>query len=50
MIRVKLNGHMVAESLGDPNRSKVGPIGLQLHDDKALAMFRNIRIHEVSPQ
>jgi len=28
----------------------VGPIGLQLHDDKALAMFRNIRIHEVPAQ
>src|SRR5579859_942220 len=48
MIRVKLNDHLVAESPGDPKRSKVGPIGLQLHDDKALAMFRNIRIREVS--
>ena len=47
MIRVKLNGHLVAESPGDPKRSKLGPIGLQLHDDKALAMFRNIRIREV---
>jgi hypothetical protein len=50
LIRVKLNGNLVAESPGDPNRSKVGPIGLQLHDDKSLAMFRNIRIREVHTQ
>ena len=31
-IRVKLNGHVVAEHAGDPARSKTGPIGLQLHD------------------
>jgi len=47
-IRVKLNGQVVAESAGDPKRSKTGPIGLQLHDHKAVAMFRNIRIQEVS--
>ena len=47
-IRVKLNGQIVAESAGDPKRSKTGPIGLQLHDHKAVAMFRNIRIQEVS--
>jgi len=47
-IRVKLNGQLVAESPGDPKRSKTGPIGLQLHDHKAVAMFRNIRIQEVS--
>jgi hypothetical protein len=47
MIRVKLNGHPVAESAGDPARPKVGPIGLQLHDHKCVAMFRNIRIQEV---
>jgi len=46
-IRVKLNGQLVAESTGDPQRSKTGPIGLQLHDHKAVAMFRNIRIQEV---
>jgi|SRR5579871_488426 len=45
-IRVKLNGQLVAESDGDPKRSKTGPIGLQLHDNKAVAMFRNIRIQE----
>ena len=47
-IRVKLNGQVVAESAGDPKRSKSGPIGFQLHDHKAVAMFRNIRIQEVS--
>lgn len=47
-IRVKLNGQVVAESAGDPKRSRTGPIGLQLHDHKVVAMFRNIRIQEVS--
>ena len=31
-IRVKVNGELAAESPGDPERSKTGPIGLQLHD------------------
>lgn len=48
MIRVTLNGQLVAESPGDPARSKTGPIGLQLHDHKTLAMFRNIRIQEMA--
>jgi hypothetical protein len=39
---------LVAESAGDPKRSKTGPIGLQLHDQNALVMFRNIRIQEVA--
>ena len=43
-IRVKLNGTLVAEHAGDPKRPKTGPIGLQLHDQMSLAMFRNIRI------
>ena len=47
MIRVKLNGAPVAESAGDPARSKAGPIGLQLHDQFTIAMFRNIRIREI---
>ncbi|HLJ15909.1 MAG TPA: DUF1080 domain-containing protein [Bryobacteraceae bacterium] len=46
-IRVKLNGHLVSESAGDPARGKTGPIGLQLHDRSSIAMFRNIRIREV---
>ena len=45
-IRVRLNGQVVAESPGDPARSKSGPIGLQLHDQFTMAMFRNIRIRE----
>ena len=47
MIRVKLNGHVVAEHAGDPARSKTGPIGLQLHDYFTTAMFRSVRIREV---
>jgi hypothetical protein len=44
LIRVRLNGQIVAESPGDPARPKVGPIGLQLHDRFSTAMFRNIRL------
>ena len=44
MIRVKVNGSVVAEHPGDPERSKTGPIGLQLHDQFTWVMFRNIRI------
>jgi uncharacterized protein len=45
-IRVRVNGQIVAEYPGDPARSKTGPIGLQLHDQFSLALFRNIRIRE----
>lgn len=47
MIRVKLNGKLVAEHPGHPDRPKVGPIGLQLHDRNSIVMFRNIRIREI---
>jgi Domain of Unknown Function (DUF1080) len=47
LIRVRLNGELVAEGPGDPARPKTGPIGLQLHDQMTFAMFRNIRIREV---
>ena len=47
-IRVKLNGELAAESPGDPERSKTGPIGLQLHDQFSFIMFRNIRIQEIT--
>jgi Domain of Unknown Function (DUF1080) len=47
-ITVKLNGRVVAEHPGDPKRPKTGPIGLQLHDQFAIIMFRNIRIRELS--
>lgn len=46
-ITVKLNGNVVAEHAGDPNRPKTGPIGLQLHDQFSVIMFRNIRIREL---
>jgi hypothetical protein len=46
-ITIKLNGKVVAEHAGDPKRSKTGPIGLQLHDQFSIAMFRNVRIAEV---
>ncbi|WP_321475878.1 DUF1080 domain-containing protein [uncultured Paludibaculum sp.] len=47
MIRVKVNGVVVAEYAGDPARSKTGPIGLQLHDQFTFVMFRNIKIREI---
>ena len=47
VIRVRLNGQLVAEHPGDPKRPKTGPIGLQLHDQFNWIMFRNIRIREV---
>jgi hypothetical protein len=47
LIRVKLNGQVVAEHPGDPKRPITGPIGLQLHDQFSFIMFRNIRIHEI---
>ena len=48
IIRVKLNGHLIMQHPGDPKRSKVGPIGLQLHDMTTIVMFRNIRIKEIA--
>jgi hypothetical protein len=48
LIRVRVNGQVVAQGPGDPSRSKTGPIGLQLHDQFTFAMFRNIRIREVN--
>lgn len=46
-ISIKLNGRVVAEHAGDPQRSKIGPIGLQMHDQFSIIMFRNIRIREL---
>ncbi len=46
-IAVSLNGRAVAEHAGDPQRSKVGPIGLQLHDQFSIIMFRDVRIREI---
>jgi Domain of Unknown Function (DUF1080) len=47
-ITMKMNGRIVAEPAGDPKRSKVGPIGLQMHDQFSIVMFRHIRIHEIA--
>lgn len=47
-ISVRLNGQLVAEHAGDPQRPKSGPIGLQLHDQFSVVMFRNIRIRELA--
>ncbi len=47
-IRVRVNGVLAAEHPGDPKRPNAGPIGLQLHDQFTVAMFRNIRIREVN--
>ncbi len=46
-ITITLNGKVVAESAGDPKRSKTGPIGLQLHDQFSIIMFRNVKIREI---
>jgi hypothetical protein len=47
LIRVSLNGKVVAEHAGLPDRPKVGPIGLQLHDFRDVVMFRKIRVREL---
>ncbi len=45
-IRVFVNDQLVAEHPGDPARPAKGPIGLQLHDQGSVVMFRNIWILE----
>lgn len=47
-IRVKLNGKLVSDVQCDPKRPVKGPIGLQLHDQFSLVMFRNIWIKPVA--
>ncbi len=47
MITVHLNDRLVAQHPGDPKRSRTGPIGLQLHDQFSIVMFRNIKIREI---
>ena len=46
VIRVRLNGQLVAEGPRQANRAASGPIGLQLHDMNSVLMVRNIRIKE----
>ena len=47
LIRVTLNGQVVAQHPGLPERPKAGPIGLQLHSPEDVVMFKNLRIREV---
>lgn len=49
LIRVLLNGHVIMEHPGDPNRPKSGPIGFQLHDPHTVLMLKNIQIRELAP-
>ena len=48
MIRIMVNGKLASEHAPVPDRPKVGPIGLQLHDRFSWAMFRNVRIREIA--
>lgn len=43
-VTVKVNGKPAAEAAQPSARPKKGPIGLQLHDQKTIVMFRNITI------
>jgi hypothetical protein len=43
---VLVNGIVAAEHAGDPARPNQGPIGLQLHDQSSVVLFRNIWIRE----
>ena len=45
-IRVLVNGIVVAEHPGLPDRPLTGPIGLQLHDRGSVVMFRDIWLME----
>jgi hypothetical protein len=47
-IRIRINGEVVAEHPGLSERSKTGPIGLQLHNKNTIVMFRNIRLREIT--
>jgi hypothetical protein len=43
-ISIFLNGKLAAEHAAPADRPRQGPIGLQLHDQHSVAMFRNIRV------
>jgi 3-keto-disaccharide hydrolase len=45
-IRVLVNGVVAAEHAADPARPTAGPIGLQLHDQASVVMFRNLWVRE----
>ncbi len=46
-IKVMLNGHLVSQYAGAPGRPLKGPIGLQLHDQNSVVMFRNVKVKKV---
>lgn len=43
-ITVYINGQEVSAHATDPTRPKRGPIGLQLHDQFSVTMFRNFKL------
>jgi hypothetical protein len=43
-LRIFINGKLVAEHDTLPERPKRGPLGLQLHDQFSVTMFRNLRL------
>lgn len=43
-LRVFINSELVAEHATLPDRPKRGPLGLQLHDQFSVVMFRNLRL------
>jgi hypothetical protein len=43
-LRVFINGQLAAEHATLPERPKKGPIGLQLHDQFSVMMFRNLEL------
>src|SRR5258707_15835733 len=46
-IKVMFNAHLVSQSAGGADRPLKGPIGLQLHDQNSVVMFRNVKIKEI---
>ena len=48
MLRVRINGKLVAETPTLAERPKRGPIGLQLHDQYSVMMIRNLRLTDRS--
>jgi len=43
-LKVFINGQLVAEHATLPERPKRGPLGLQLHDQFSVMMFRNLTL------
>lgn len=49
MIRVRLNGQLIMEHPGSPERPRAGPIGFQLHDPHTVLLLKDVRIRELRP-